>query len=110
MHFDPTKAPGSRVDSGDHTPTVAEDAPGSAPEEEVTAEAGPDEASADAAGEPAPAAADTDPAADDDARAPHHNIAALSAKADEYLGLAQRTKADFENYRKRAVREAAAAQ
>ncbi len=37
-------------------------------------------------------------------------MAALSAKADEYLGLAQRTKADFENYRKRAVREAAAAQ
>jgi molecular chaperone GrpE len=31
-------------------------------------------------------------------------------KADEYLQLAQRTKADFENYRKRAVRETAAAQ
>jgi molecular chaperone GrpE len=30
-------------------------------------------------------------------------------KADEYLELARRTKADFENYRKRAVREAAAA-
>ncbi|MBV9535925.1 MAG: nucleotide exchange factor GrpE, partial [Solirubrobacterales bacterium] len=28
----------------------------------------------------------------------------------EYLELAQRTKADFENYRKRAAREAAAAQ
>jgi molecular chaperone GrpE len=35
---------------------------------------------------------------------------ALSAKADEYLALAQRTQADFENYRKRAAREAAAAQ
>jgi molecular chaperone GrpE len=33
-----------------------------------------------------------------------------AAKADEYLELAQRTKADFENYRKRAAREAAAAQ
>lgn len=31
-------------------------------------------------------------------------------KADEYLELAQRTRADFENYRKRAAREAAAAQ
>jgi molecular chaperone GrpE len=30
-------------------------------------------------------------------------------KADEYLALAQRTQADFENYRKRAMREAAAA-
>jgi molecular chaperone GrpE len=31
-------------------------------------------------------------------------------KADEYLDLAQRTRAEFENYRKRAVRETAAAQ
>jgi molecular chaperone GrpE len=42
-----------------------------------------------------------------------HDLEELSAKAqmaDEYLELAQRTKADFENYRKRAAREAAAAQ
>ena len=32
-----------------------------------------------------------------------------AVKADEYLALAQRTQADFENYRKRAMREAAAA-
>jgi molecular chaperone GrpE len=31
-------------------------------------------------------------------------------KADEYLELAKRTKADFENYRKRAAREASVAQ
>ena len=31
-------------------------------------------------------------------------------KADEYLALAQRTKADFENYRRRVARDAAAAQ
>jgi molecular chaperone GrpE len=37
-------------------------------------------------------------------------LMARAAKADEYLELAQRTKADFENYRKRALREAAAAQ
>jgi molecular chaperone GrpE len=37
-------------------------------------------------------------------------LAAKAEKADEYLALAQRTKADFENYRKRASREAAAAQ
>jgi molecular chaperone GrpE len=36
-------------------------------------------------------------------------VAELQDKADKYLDLAQRTKADFENYRKRAVREAAAA-
>jgi molecular chaperone GrpE len=37
-------------------------------------------------------------------------LAARAGKADEYLELAKRTKADFENYRKRAAREAAAAQ
>ena len=37
-------------------------------------------------------------------------LAAKAEKADEYLELAQRTRADFENYRKRAGREAAAAQ
>jgi molecular chaperone GrpE len=37
-------------------------------------------------------------------------LTARAQKADEYLELAQRTKADFENYRKRAAREAGAAQ
>jgi molecular chaperone GrpE len=37
-------------------------------------------------------------------------LMAKAGKADEYLALAQRTQADFENYRKRAMREAAAAQ
>ena len=34
----------------------------------------------------------------------------LAAKADEYLALAQRTQADFENYRKRMVRDLRAAE
>jgi molecular chaperone GrpE len=37
-------------------------------------------------------------------------LEARAEKADEYLELAQRTKADFENYRKRAAREVASAQ
>ena len=37
-------------------------------------------------------------------------LAAKAEKADEYLQLAQRTQADFENYRKRAAREARLAQ
>jgi molecular chaperone GrpE len=37
-------------------------------------------------------------------------LAEKAAKADEYLELAQRTRADFENYRRRAARDAAAAQ
>src|SRR5450432_3910289 len=36
-------------------------------------------------------------------------LTAKAEKADEYLQLAQRTQADFENYRKRAAREAALA-
>ncbi len=37
-------------------------------------------------------------------------LGALAAKRDEYLALAQRTQADFENYRKRVARDAALAQ
>jgi molecular chaperone GrpE len=37
-------------------------------------------------------------------------LAAKAAERDEYLALAQRTQADFENYRKRMAREAEAAQ
>jgi molecular chaperone GrpE len=37
-------------------------------------------------------------------------VAAKAAKADEYLALAQRTQADFDNYRRRAARDGAAAQ
>jgi molecular chaperone GrpE len=38
------------------------------------------------------------------------DLSARAQKADEYLELAKRTKADFENFRKRAAREAALAQ
>src|ERR1039458_3201550 len=53
------------------------------------------------------------PQFDDHEAGLEHDLEELTAKAeraDEYLELAQRTKADFENYRKRAAREAAAAQ
>ncbi len=66
----------------------------------------------------APATPPTTPAEDkaedtDHERQLEHDLEELAAKAekaDEYLELAQRTRADFENYRKRATREAAAAQ
>jgi molecular chaperone GrpE len=50
--------------------------------------------------------------ADHEAQLEHdlEELTAKAEKADEYLELAQRTKADFENYRKRAARETAAAQ
>jgi molecular chaperone GrpE len=37
-------------------------------------------------------------------------LAATAAQRDSYLALAQRTQADFENYRKRVARDAAAAE
>jgi molecular chaperone GrpE len=37
-------------------------------------------------------------------------LEALQVERDEYLSLAQRTKADFENYRKRVARESAEAE
>ncbi|HZO77242.1 MAG TPA: nucleotide exchange factor GrpE [Solirubrobacteraceae bacterium] len=56
-------------------------------------------------------AADETPS-DHEAKLEHdlEELAARAGKADEYLELAQRTKADFENYRRRSAREAAAAQ
>jgi molecular chaperone GrpE len=48
----------------------------------------------------------------EDGRQVEHDLDALAAKArerDEYLALAQRTQADFENYRKRMARENAQA-
>jgi molecular chaperone GrpE len=53
-----------------------------------------------------------EPEADQEAQV-ERDVEQLAAKADkagEYLALAQRTQADFENYRKRATRETAAAQ
>jgi molecular chaperone GrpE len=63
---------------------------------------------------PAPPEAEPEHAAERDLEAEADAVLAeltlKAEKADEYLGLAQRTKADFENYRKRSMREAALAQ
>jgi len=49
--------------------------------------------------------------ADEDAlRGDVDELVSVAAQRDEYLALAQRTQADFENYRKRVAREAAVAQ
>ncbi len=65
------------------------------------------------AGEPeAPTGPATTPAEADEreSEADVAGLAEKAAKAEEYLDLAQRTRAEFENYRKRTAREAAAAQ
>ena len=70
------------------------------------------EAQATAAEQPLPEPAE--PAADEQTAAAEEEVeldplAAAEAKAAGYLALAQRTQADFENFRKRAAREAAIA-
>lgn len=73
------------------------------------AEAAPAEAAAREGGARAPEGAP----ADEQAEAVQHDLDELQAKArerDEFLALAQRTQADFENFRKRASREQAAAE
>jgi len=45
------------------------------------------------------------PESDPEAPVLEERLAAVSAERDEYLALAQRVQADFDNYRKRAVRD-----
>src|ERR1700722_10093750 len=105
-YSDPTKAPKGHPQAPE---AELPQAPPGAPEGHAAtpAEAGRPQA------EPALHAQPATPAGQDGALGRSSDLEALAAraeKADEYLALAQRTKADFENYRKRAVREAAAAQ
>jgi molecular chaperone GrpE len=109
MTADPTKAPESGVDSGDGSPSEAASRLASAvdPTPGTTGNEAPDTGSAPELEEQEPGAEAAPPEPEP------VDLDALSAKArqaDDYLALAQRTKADFENYRKRAAREAAAAQ
>jgi len=64
-------------------------------------------------GEPGVAPSGGSVGEDDEAREVEGDLdelVATAAQRDEYLALAQRTQADFENYRKRVARESAAAQ
>ena len=62
---------------------------------------------AEATGEDGAAARDADK---DALRGDVDELVAVAAQRDEYLALAQRTQADFENYRKRVAKESIAAQ
>ena len=94
--------------AADGRPETAEQAEERARTEEETAAAG--EAAADAASNgtepadpPAPAEVEVEEEREEDP------LAKLAAERDEYLQLAQRAQADFENYRKRAAKDMAAA-
>src|SRR5438105_12511952 len=91
------------VTSGEET-----EVPAGEPEAPVGPSVSPEEP-----GHDTPAEADEDQSERDHEAQLEHDLEELAAKAqkaDEYLELAQRTRADFENYRKRAARESAVAQ
>ena len=99
------RAPGPHRGSGESSSPVAGSASRPVPDEDFSPEVGPDGATTrppeGGAQEPEAVAVDgVDVAA----------LVAKAEKADEYLELAQRTRAEFENYRRRAVKEAASAQ
>ena len=58
----------------------------------------------------APGAEPAEPDAADELEHDLDELLARAGKADEYLALAQRTQADFENFRKRMARDVAAAE
>jgi len=90
-------------DRPEDEPVVAEDEPATPEDEPVTAR--------DEAGEPS---GEEDPANEEQGlrakeEASEDPLAIAQRERDEYLDLARRAQADFENYRKRAAREAAVA-
>jgi len=77
--------------------------------EHATPDVAPEDLPTDAQPAPSPLEEQEEPE-DQNLEADLEELTAKADKADEYLELAQRTKADFENYRKRAARESAMAQ
>jgi len=97
------QAPPGAPEGHDAPAPVSAPGPGAAP--------GPADADPAHGANQAAAKADDDPAAAYEAAGEElQALADRAAKADEYLALAQRTQADFENYRKRAARETRQAQ
>ena len=65
--------------------------------------------SGEPSGEQDPAAEQEMVDATEEVSGPRSQVSDIETERDKYLELAQRTQADFENYRKRAAKEAAAA-
>src|SRR5207302_3163986 len=82
----------------------ADPAAGRKPTADANSDSGP------STNEQAPARAQAQTADEDALRGDVDELVAVAAQRDEYLALAQRTQADFENYRKRMSREVGAAE
>jgi molecular chaperone GrpE len=99
-----------RTEHGERLPTEQPDGTEPAGDQDAGHEAEREAETERSAGEPAespqPPAPSPQDEGSDEAEDP---LALVQRERDEYLELAQRTQADFENYRKRAAKEAAAA-
>jgi len=102
--FEPHRSGGTETGTHDEAATRVASSVGEEQESQPPSQDAVDEAERGADQDPDAAPADAPLTVDIDA------LAAKAGKADEYLELAQRTKADFENFRKRAARDAALAQ
>ncbi len=115
----------AKPSSGAHAPAEGSSAPGRKTKTADTGAAGPGSEAPASSGNRTSGTSRADGAREDDAHAhpasadPDDEAAEVKGdleellktakQRDEYLALAQRTQADFENYRKRVSREAAAA-
>jgi molecular chaperone GrpE len=107
MAWEKTNTPGPGFGSGESSSPVAGGASRPAPAEDGFPEVRPDAPTAPPEGEAQePEAVVGDEIDEADLLA----LAAKAEKADEYLELAQRTRAEFENYRRRSIKESASAQ
>jgi len=93
-------------------PAVDETAPEQTPDEQSREKQSAEQEQAPTPGAAAPRAEAHDDGSDAgvELKEDLDELGALAAKRDEYLALAQRTQADFENYRKRVARESVLAQ
>ncbi|HWC26244.1 MAG TPA: nucleotide exchange factor GrpE [Solirubrobacteraceae bacterium] len=99
-------APPAPVVEDEPTAPARAGADGAASAASASGEEQPAPPAADGEAEAPAAAAPTEPGGELDAA----ELRARAGKADEYLALAQRTQADFENYRKRMARDVRAAE
>jgi molecular chaperone GrpE len=110
----PDRNPRSGPAVSSETDTATEDTRSSSAPDPISEQTPPDKAAGVpfAREEDQPKPVQASESEDHEARLEHdlEEIVAKAEKADEYLDLAQRTRADFENYRKRAAREAAGAE
>jgi len=104
----PPAADAAHLDEDETTPTIQDDAAEPAGEQDAANEAERIVDDTPVAAESGPA--ETEPEQPEPQQTePEDELSATQRERGEYLALAQRTQADFENYRKRAARDAAAA-